>query len=554
MRAGASRARLMAGVALAAALALGGCVPVESYQPEAAYTPPPAWANIAGFEEYEWIDRADALSQAVGEAPPDYAFYAGGAEPWAWTFGDGSLLLVENRPDGLHSYYFENGSDTPFMVRDPEMSFGFLEGGVAVVYGPDGGVLSRQEAQGWLYAAIAGYQRGRMLKRAMLASQDRRAIETASWIDTNYLFWTWRRDWDEGLKRYPHWRRVRDGVSGRDRHRRWDNERHRRAEQDDRFRRWGEGGFRGRPPGNWTAPPAGTTIPPRGQAGPGRGPGRGGQPPRAGGPGQPPRAGQPGQPPVGAVTRPGRPDRPGDGGTPRAERPRGIDENDPGLQPDLGIQPGQTGQGSQGVRRPVRVQPPAPPAPSVTEAPRPPRSGNPDGGYTPRPGRSGGAPGQGPRPAPPAPSVAPPPPPTVTTDYSPPPPPPPPPPAATRPERTAPSNRPAREPRLDTGGDSGRPARPAYTPPDPQPVRVQAAPAYSPPPPPPSYTPPPPPPSYSPPPPPPSYSPPPPPPPPPPSYSPPPPPPSYSPPPPPPPAPSPPPPPSPSVPRNVSDD
>lgn len=556
MKMSASRGRLLAGVgALTAALALAGCVPMEGVETTGDYAPPPHWANIAGFEDYEWIDRADALSQAIGEAPPDYSFYAAGGTPWAWTFDDGSLLLVENRPDGLHSYYFEGGADSPFLVRDPEMSFGFLEGGVAVVYGPDGAVLTRGEAQGWLYAAVAGYQRGKMLRRAMLASQDRRTVETVAWLDTSYLWWNWRRDWDDGLKRYPGWRRVRDGVAGRDRHRRHDAERHRRAEQGDRFRRWGEGGFRGRPPGNYTPPPVGTRMPPAVPPVQAQTPGpRGVQPGRPGGRPEGVRAG-----------------RPGEQG-PRREVPG---DEELSVQPDIGIAPGAPGaQGGVGTRgRPVQpavaTQPPsvppmvAPQPPSVppavaapSPAPRP--DGRPgrlrpegtEGGYRPRPEPQAGdtpRPTPGGRsmpvrtapPAPPQPVEAP----SVVTI-------PPPPPA---PARSAPADRPVRSsPRTVSGDDDTRPSRPVYRAPDSQPARTYTpppAPTYSPPPtrsytppPPSSYTPPPAP-SYTPPPAP-SYSPPPAP-----SYSPPPAP-SYSPPPPPPP-----PPPSPSVStRSVSDD
>ncbi|MCW3848662.1 hypothetical protein OF829_15610 [Sphingomonas sp. LB-2] len=506
MRLRAGRARLLSGVAaLAAALALGGCVEMAgTVETTSDYAPPPVWANIAGFENYEWIDRADALSQAIGEAPPDFAFYAGGSEPWAWTFSDGSLMLVENRPDGLHSYYFEGGSDTPFLVRDPEMSFGFLDGAVAVVYGPEGDVLDRETAQGWLYAAMSGYQHGRMLKRTLIASQERRAVQTVAWLDTSYLWWDWRRCWDEGRRRHDGWRRIRESVAGRVRQQHWGQERQRRADQGDRFRRWGEGGFHGRPPGNLTAPPAGTPMPaatpPANWIGRPNGPGIG----------------------QGMADRPGRPGR-GENG-PRNDRP--LEAGEAGLQPDLGIAPGAAPVGVRG--RPVRQQPAAPATAGEPPAARPmPRPGSAENGDRPRPERQ---PGYRPQPMPAVTGASDPQPVTVAPDVPMAPP--------------APISRPVRgdgpSPRTRSGDDDSRP-RPSYRPPDSQPVRVREVPSYTPPapsysPPAPSYTPPPAP-SYSPPPPP-SYSPPPSPPP---SYSPPPPPPSYS----PPPSPAPPPPPPP---------
>ncbi|MDF7776951.1 hypothetical protein P1X14_16965, partial [Sphingomonas sp. AOB5] len=247
-----ARKRLLGGAsAIAAALSLSACMPMDYYGPQYAGPGPvaPSWADMTGFEDYEWIDRADAMSEAIGESPPDYSFQAAESAPWAWMLEDGSLVLAEQREDGLHSYFFEANSDVPFLVRDPDMSYGFIEGRVAVVYGPEGDVLSREEATQWLRIAIEGFDRGRMLKRAMLRRDQWQPVRVSTWIDFSYLWWDWQLDWSDGQRRNERWRHHRNGPRGGEYRRRLDPERRIREIVRDRFNRWGDGGWQGAPPG-----------------------------------------------------------------------------------------------------------------------------------------------------------------------------------------------------------------------------------------------------------------------------------------------------------------
>jgi hypothetical protein len=318
------RAMLLAGVGALAALTAG--LPAQAQSTRVA-----VWGDRTGYDDYDWIDRADAVSETIGEAPPDTSFVFESGEPWAWTLEDGTIMIVEQLPDGPHGYYFEPGTDTPFLVRDPQMSFGFIDGAVAVVYGADGSALSHDEGRGWLATAMRGYERGKRIKRAMVQRDRWRNVNVDRWVDMSYLLFDWWDDWDYGLRRNPGWRRHHDGPHGAGHSHRWDHERQRRTSAADIFRRWGQGGYRGPAPGHYT-PPAASTRPPSRWDGRGDG-------------------------------------HPGVHRSPRPGRDPGVEG---GLQPDLGVNPGRDGVGPRqqqqgGAGRPM------------------PRPGSPESGFHPRP-------------------------------------------------------------------------------------------------------------------------------------------------------------------------
>ncbi len=266
-------------------------------------TPPPVYSADESPDAYSYIDRADSLWEVIGNAPPDYAFSFEDAEPWAWELQDGDSIIVEETPDGIQSYYFGPEGDGPFLAVRPGMSFGFSGETVAVVYGPDGGALPREEGAANLEEGVALYARGRQLRRAMRQRQWRE-VDSQAWIDTSPLIWGSIQIWDEGRSRHPGWRRHHEQWRGADWRRRFEAEQLRRRGLAEQFRRWREGGFQGPPPGRFHRP---------GEHRPGAGrPGRPGEPGA-----RPPR--QPGQ-----WGRPGRPwaGRPG-AGQPTPTIPRG---------------------------------------------------------------------------------------------------------------------------------------------------------------------------------------------------------------------------------------
>ncbi|TGX52900.1 hypothetical protein E5A73_14870, partial [Sphingomonas gei] len=291
---------------ISGALALSACMmPYDGgYEP----APPPAYSDMESPDLYAFIDRADSLWEAIGDAPPDYAFAFDGAEPWAWELQDGQRIVVEETQDGIQSYYFSPEDRGPFLAVRPGMSFGFEGETVAVVYGPDGGALPREAGAAHLGEGAELYARGRALLRAMLQSQ-RREVDSQAWIDTGPIIWGSVALWDFGWQRHPGWGHHRDSVRDAGWRHRLTAERLRRQALAEQFRRWREGGFQGPPPGRFHRP------------GDGHGPG----------------IGRPGRP-DGPNGRPGtdRPHQPGQHGRPpgaQPGRPRQPDAGQPGSRP-----------------------------------------------------------------------------------------------------------------------------------------------------------------------------------------------------------------------------
>jgi hypothetical protein len=321
-----------------------------------------AEVDAEGESSYRWIDRAHALWDTLGDAPPDYSFRFDGGTPVAWELRDGYWVVAEDQSEGARTYFFAPGERGPFLVREADRSFGYQDDNVAAVYDGGGRLVPRDAGVRWIDEGERLYQRGRRLRNALLDRQWD-AVDTTSWGDMNLFFVGIDPGWDSG------WQYRSSNFAFADQQR-WAAERARRAAMAAAFARWRTGGFQGPPPPglgqHWQH------RPPR----PGRPPHAG---PTPGQPVPPPGTGKPGRPWMwGGVPgqRPNRPDRP-QGGTRPASPPPGTVTTTPG--------PGSVTPG----------QPPASAAPAWSAgAPRP------DGwGARPPRGDGNGRPNwQGPRP------------------------------------------------------------------------------------------------------------------------------------------------------------
>ncbi|RYY27187.1 MAG: hypothetical protein EOP62_08535, partial [Sphingomonadales bacterium] len=346
--------RLFRMVALAAILALPATiVTVAHAAPQGATksaTRKIVSAPVARISDYSWIDRADALWEAIGDAPPDFTFSYQNLEPWAWQTADGHQIIVEDAGEqgGIRSYYFAPGALNPFLVVEPGASFGFTGTKVAMVYGPDGGVIAKVK---WATRPARGqmlFARAKLLKRAL--ERERRGIDPYTWNDSSEPILTFLLQWDLGHTRYAGWRTYRGSREGVERRRRLDGERERRRGEARDFERWQRGNMQG--------PPQQGFDPRRG--------------PRPGRPGQPGASG-PQRPPMGAgwqrTPRPVRepvdpalfepmvpgalPARPP--GVNRPARPAIEDRTPVAPQPVPGA--GRPDRPDRGEGRPPRVQP-----------------------------------------------------------------------------------------------------------------------------------------------------------------------------------------------------
>jgi len=260
--------------AVAAALALAGCNPSGSvdrsqsaslpalpatlplapgdatapgYAPAAALLPATRQIRTVRVadprDSYAYAEDAWDFADALGDAPPDYGFYYGDAQPWAWQGYDDSITFVEPLDDGYRYYYYRPGADTPYFVRDPYYGYGYDNGRLAVVYGRDGGLVPYADYGPRLDYASRYYVRGRDLYQA---SRQRRPVIAANWAA--------RRD---AIVDAPRWAAARTSQRAwQDYHQRteaqqaqhWREEQARRRADTVRFAAWQGQDFRTPPP------------------------------------------------------------------------------------------------------------------------------------------------------------------------------------------------------------------------------------------------------------------------------------------------------------------
>jgi len=146
-------------------------------------------------DTYAYADEADSENQAFGDAPPDYGFDYGGTQPWVWYGDDHSERVSEPLPGGGYRYYYyQPGAQYPYLVRDPEYTYGYDSGVLVVVYDregralpPDGynarvdaasRILARATA---LYLASQQQQHQAVVAANWEARQERTAPDNAAW-------------------------------------------------------------------------------------------------------------------------------------------------------------------------------------------------------------------------------------------------------------------------------------------------------------------------------------------------------------------------------------
>ena len=237
----------------------GPATPVR-YAPAAKALPrarPLGYASVAGNDRYAWIDRADRISDTIGDAPPDYAFDYGddGEQPYGWETAGGYRTYAEPLDDGYRYYYYDPGADEPYLVRDPDYSYGYADGRIVSIYDRGGRVLSDYEAQRQADAASRYYERARALRFASDQRQ-RRGVVAAQWADRRDVISRQRAQWDVARNEDTQWRSYRqehdDDYRG-DYARQLTAEREARARAAQQFAGWQGQGFRGSAPALYAA-------------------------------------------------------------------------------------------------------------------------------------------------------------------------------------------------------------------------------------------------------------------------------------------------------------
>ena len=169
--------------------------------------PPVKTVSVPARERYRYIDRAYDLGEAFADSPPDYTVDYEGVRPWIWRSNGGQYRVVEQTPDGPRIYYYDAGSDEPFLVRDPRYAYGYDSGGLAVIYGADGRLMDYDSEAADRAARYLARARG--LYRAAVHEQ-RQAAYAAAWQSRRTEVLGEQRAWADEQQRDSGWRDWRE--------------------------------------------------------------------------------------------------------------------------------------------------------------------------------------------------------------------------------------------------------------------------------------------------------------------------------------------------------
>ena len=229
-------------LALACAMLLAGCDKQDASAPAAtqtsdalplttgpqtAITPAPAAAALPAAprpqivtvadpqDDYAYADQAEAMSDAIGDAPPDYGFDYQDTHPWVWRSANRSEQMVEPVQGGYRYYYYQPGASQPYLVRDPQYAYGFSNGELVAIYDGDGNLLPRQamdqradDAGRYLARAVALYEAAQQ--------SERRAVNAANWAAERAELDAARARWQAQQNQQAAWRAYHDAHAAQD--------------------------------------------------------------------------------------------------------------------------------------------------------------------------------------------------------------------------------------------------------------------------------------------------------------------------------------------------
>ncbi len=204
------------------------------------------YASASGNDRYAWIDRANRINDTIGDAPPDYGFdYQDGVQPYGWESAGGYRTYAEPVDGGYRTYYYDPGANEPYLVRDPNYSYGYSGGRIVTVYDRSGRALDGDQAQRQADYGSRYYDRGRAM-RAAADSRQRRGVAASGWADQRPVIGNQRAEWNRAQTNTQEWRAYRQDHAVEDQ--RLAEERTARAQAARQFSTWQSQGFRGQTP------------------------------------------------------------------------------------------------------------------------------------------------------------------------------------------------------------------------------------------------------------------------------------------------------------------
>src|SRR5665213_1125748 len=192
-------------------------------------------------DDYSYVDRAYAMNDAIGDAPPDYGFDYRDSHPWVWRSTDRSTRLVEPVSGGYRDYYYQPGADRPYLVRDPQYTYGFSNGELVAVYDRNSRLLPYHDLD------QRDDDAGRILARAVALydaamQSERRAVNAANWAAQQAALADERAQWQAEQNQQDSWRAYHAAHAAQDQDD-WKAERARRTQSAQSFNDWRARGY-----------------------------------------------------------------------------------------------------------------------------------------------------------------------------------------------------------------------------------------------------------------------------------------------------------------------
>lgn len=194
---------------------------------------------------YAYLDRANGVSEAVGDAPPDYSYDDDGVRPWAWQTHQGDTQYAEPVDGGYRYYYYQPGESEPYLVRDRDYSYAYAGGALVAIYAASGALLPPDDYSRRRDYASRYYWRARELRRS--AAQQHQGIIGADWAAHRAEINAAHASWDASRAQQPQWQNYHDQHASQEQAH-WQGERQRRQAEAERFTSWQSQGFQGEPP------------------------------------------------------------------------------------------------------------------------------------------------------------------------------------------------------------------------------------------------------------------------------------------------------------------
>ncbi len=232
-------------------------LPLSTTTPATVAAAPPVTALPAGpsvrvrqladrHEGYGYLDRAYYQEDAVEDAPPDYAFEDDGVRPWTWTTDDGSRVITEPVAGGYRYYYYQAGSDSPYMVRDPRYSYAYDNGALVSVFTPAGVQVNLDTGSEPVIYAGRYLERGNHLYRAS-SQQPHEPVNAYAWNDRRGDLAAQRVAWHQQVSSNPDWA-AWNGAHHDEEERQWSADRTQHQAAAQQFGAWQQQHFQGPPP------------------------------------------------------------------------------------------------------------------------------------------------------------------------------------------------------------------------------------------------------------------------------------------------------------------